>query len=307
MLNFDEGDAEVDQFPISVLITPLTVFFLTHYLTLSAQLFLCLFTINCDLATSLQEQLGDDHHYCLRVFNSHDQLLDYLLDQTEQIDCLILHQCEGFAEIVTRLQNEGELLPTVTLKDRDQEIVYHCAQVDITTNTLTKIASAIDDAIVDFLRVTPTVKPQLDIGQINELLTIKQHRLTEKLQERLGYRGVYYKRNPRAFFGNLTAEEKKRLIADLAETYRLILLDYFKDSRAINSKIDHLVTKCFLADLSVSKIMEIHMDLMDQFSLQLKLEGRSDEILLDYRLTLIDIVAHLCEMYRRSIPRKYAE
>ncbi len=46
------------------------------------------------------------------------------------------------------------------------------------------------------------------------------------------------------------------------------------------------------------------MKLMDEFAQQLKLEGRSEEILLDYRLTLIDIVAHLCEMYRRSIPRE---
>jgi circadian clock protein KaiA len=53
----------------------------------------------------------------------------------------------------------------------------------------------------------------------------------------------------------------------------------------------------------VTQIVEIHMNLMDVFSKQLKLEGRSEEILLDYRLTLIDIIAHLCEMYRRSIPR----
>lgn len=46
------------------------------------------------------------------------------------------------------------------------------------------------------------------------------------------------------------------------------------------------------------------MDLMDEFAKQLKLEGRSEEILLDYRLTLIDTIAHLCEMYRRSIPRE---
>jgi circadian clock protein KaiA len=46
------------------------------------------------------------------------------------------------------------------------------------------------------------------------------------------------------------------------------------------------------------------MELMDQFSQSLKLEGRSDEILLDYRLALIDILAHLGEMYRRSIPRE---
>jgi circadian clock protein KaiA len=54
----------------------------------------------------------------------------------------------------------------------------------------------------------------------------------------------------------------------------------------------------------VSQILEIHMELMDEFSQQLKLEGRSEEILLDYRLALIDILAHLGEMYRRSIPRE---
>lgn len=48
------------------------------------------------------------------------------------------------------------------------------------------------------------------------------------------------------------------------------------------------------------QIIEIHMELIDEFSKQLKLEGRSDEVLLDYRLTLIDILAHLCETYRSS-------
>jgi circadian clock protein KaiA len=46
------------------------------------------------------------------------------------------------------------------------------------------------------------------------------------------------------------------------------------------------------------------MDLMEEFATQLKLEGRSEDILLDYRLTLIDTIAHLCEMYRRSVPRE---
>jgi circadian clock protein KaiA len=60
----------------------------------------------------------------------------------------------------------------------------------------------------------------------------------------------------------------------------------------------------FLIDLPISQIVEIHMELMDEFSKHLKLEGRSDDVLLDYRLTLIDTLAHLCEMYRRSIPRE---
>jgi len=54
----------------------------------------------------------------------------------------------------------------------------------------------------------------------------------------------------------------------------------------------------------VPQIIEIHMELIDEFSKQLKLEGRNDEVLLDYRLTLIDILAHLCEVYRCSIPKQ---
>jgi circadian clock protein KaiA len=43
---------------------------------------------------------------------------------------------------------------------------------------------------------------------------------------------------------------------------------------------------------------------MEDFSKQLKIEGRSDDILADYRITLIDVIAHLCEMYRRSIAKE---
>ncbi|MEL6385136.1 MAG: hypothetical protein AAFQ89_22260 [Cyanobacteria bacterium J06626_18] len=68
--------------------------------------------------------------------------------------------------------------------------------------------------------------------------------------------------------------------------------------------MDDFVNLTFFADISVSKIVEIHMELMDDFSKQLHIEGRSEDILLDYRLTLIDVIAHLCEMYRRSIPRE---
>ncbi|CCH68311.1 Circadian clock protein KaiA [Richelia intracellularis HH01] len=45
------------------------------------------------------------------------------------------------------------------------------------------------------------------------------------------------------------------------------------------------------------------MEIMDEFSTQLKLEGRDNETLIDYRLTLVDILAHLCEIYRSSMNR----
>lgn len=135
------------------------------------------------------------------------------------------------------------------------------------------------------------------------LFSLQQQRLSEKLQERLGYLGVYYKRNRDNFLRNLPLPERQQVLDSLRADYRAIILGYFASDGNLNQKIDALVNTAFFADVSVSQIVEIHMELMDDFSKQLKLEGRSEEILLDYRLTLIDVIAHLCEMYRRSIPR----
>lgn len=273
---------------------------------MSAQLYLCLLTTRNDIVKSLEEILTEDHYH-LQVFNSSDTFLGYLLDQRQHIDCLILHQDQNFKGLLNELPTEGNLLPTVMLLEangNNYDLVYHPAQVEISVEKLSEVPSAIERTITDFLQLSPNSTPQLNVEEFNEFLTIKQHRLTDKLQERLGYKGVYYKRNPQDFFRNLDSSQKDQFLQELTEQYRLIVLDYFNSANDVNSRIDKFVTQAFFADLSVSTIMEIHMDLMDQFSQQLKLEGRSDEILLDYRLTLIDIVAHLCEMYRRSVPIK---
>lgn len=135
-------------------------------------------------------------------------------------------------------------------------------------------------------------------------MLLQQRRLADKLKERLGYLGVYYKRNPKSFYRNLEPAEKQEFLEQLALEYREIILTYFNQSVDINQEIDQFVNSAFFADISVSQILEIHINLMDEFSQHLKLEGRSEEILLDYRLALIDILAHLGEMYRRSIPRE---
>ena len=102
----------------------------------------------------------------------------------------------------------------------------------------------------------------------------------------------------------MTPPQKEALLRQLKQDYREIILAYFADELGLNDKIDQFVNLVFLIDLPISQIVEIHMELMDEFSKHLKLEGRSDDVLLDYRLTLIDTLAHLCEMYRRSIPRE---
>ncbi len=115
-------------------------------------------------------------------------------------------------------------------------------------------------------------------------LVLQQRRLAEKLKERLGYLGIYYKRNSKDFYRNLSLEQKEKLFEELVRDYRQILLNYFDDHRDINQFIDKFVNQAFFTNLSVSQILEIHMELMDEFSQQLKIEGRSEEILLDYRL-----------------------
>jgi circadian clock protein KaiA len=62
------------------------------------------------------------------------------------------------------------------------------------------------------------------------------------------------------------------------------------------------VNTAFFSDLPITNTVEIHMNLIEGFSKQVQLEGLKHDFLQDYRLTLLDVMAHLCEMYRRSIP-----
>ena len=93
----------------------------------------------------------------------------------------------------------------------------------------------------------------------------------------------------------------REFIQQLKADYRQILLEYFTNDIIVKKLIDRFSKVVFDAKVPAAQIIEIHMELIDEFSKQLKLEGRNDEVLLDYRLTLIDVLAHLCEAYRTSI------
>ncbi|RCJ27843.1 circadian clock protein KaiA [Nostoc minutum NIES-26] len=97
--------------------------------------------------------------------------------------------------------------------------------------------------------------------------------------------------------------DRQVLLQQLKSDYRKILIDYFTTDKTLKEKIDKFINAVFCANIPVPQIIEMHMELIEEFSKQLKLEGRSDEALLDYRLTLIDILAHLCEVYRSSISK----
>jgi circadian clock protein KaiA len=292
-----------------------------------------------DLPPLLSQYLSTQR-YVLQYFDKPAEFLAWVEAGKHELDCLIFYTRTQLLPVINHLCERGIILPLVMIQgsmldagadpgsaptasgvataDRSidtitpKNYIYQPSEVILAITDLAEIAVAIDEAITKFLNLTP-VTPTPEDAQFTEIkipvakpnfMIEQQQRLAEKLKERLGYLAVYYKRNPRQFFRHLDRQQKQDLLDQLKFHYRHIVLAYFSESSATNDTIDEFVSSAFFSDLSVSEIVKIHMELMEEFAQQLKLEGRSEEILLDYRLTLIDVIAHLCEMYRRSVPRE---
>lgn len=273
-------------------------------------------------------QALDGQSYRVYYGTSEADFLQWVGQNRHRIDCLLLEASAVSYSLLQSLQRKDILLPAIVLttpttlaeaqelaeaqgKDAPAAIAtyYHKALVSLEQTEVPQLERYIHQAIDHFLQLPHNQLPNAsELTALEDtrhfLLSLQQQRLTEKLRERLGYLGVYYKRNPHNFLRNLAPPKQRELMDKLRNDYRAITLAYFAKTSDINQQIDTFVNLAFFADVSVSQIVEIHMELMDNFSKQLKLEGRSEEILLDYRLTLIDVIAHLCEMYRRSIPRE---
>jgi circadian clock protein KaiA len=275
--------------------------------------------------SSSGEAAGDDsasfRRYASKTFTSAEDLLEYIRGSEHPVDCLILPVFPELQTLFDQLQQQALFFPTVVVDplprsktgDSAQETMphqfsYHPAVILLTRAQINQIELTIDQAISKFLQLSPASSIASDLTVLStsptHRLVAQQLRLAEKLKERLDYLGVYYKRNPSNFLRRMTPSQKEELLQQLSADYRAIILSYFTEEPTLNDKIDQFVNVAFFADVPIAQVVAIHMDLMDEFSKQLKLEGRSDEILLDYRLTLIDTLAHLCEMYRRSIPRE---
>lgn len=285
----------------------------------------------------LPETDSNGIQYQVTAPHSNEEFYKFIEQEKHHLDCLILQRNSNLPYLVNWLHRQATLLPAVIILTEDaaseadvpvEEInpaasldqdfrpegepafTYHVAEVSMPMTEVNDLSHYIDQAIARFINLSPacrvtnarsTAEVNKDLSTQNFLL-LQQRRLTEKLKERLGYLGVYFKRNPQNYLRHLPPEEKQELLDKLRTDYRDLVLCYFLEDGTLNQRIDDFVNIAFFTDVPTSQIVEIHMDLMDEFSKQLKLEGRSEEILLDYRLTLIDVIAHLCEMYRRSIP-----
>jgi circadian clock protein KaiA len=301
---------------------------------LSGHLTIAVLADSADLLPLLGQYLSAER-YTLQYFTNQAEFLANVELVEQELDCLVFCSQQQLLPVINYLYDRGLILPvvivhrlipyaphpeTIATTSNSSDVsgsssyIYQPSEVILAITEMSDIAVAIDKAIAKFLNLTPImptsedaqpskIEIEIDIPEPNFLLQ-QQSRLAQKLNERLGYLAVYYKRNPSQFFRHLDRQQKQELLDLLKSQYRKIVLEYFADSNQLNIKIDEFVSAAFFRDLAVSEIVKIHMELMEDFSDQLKLEGRSEEILLDYRLTLIDIIAHLCEMYRRSVPRE---
>ncbi|MGQ9865549.1 MAG: circadian clock protein KaiA [Pseudanabaenaceae cyanobacterium] len=216
-------------------------------------------------------------------------------------DCLVLLEPAAIAEMLQK----PLALPMVLLIDPPPTSLPEATAQVLPPHQLENLATTIETAIAKFLHLQPLPSDLY----LEDTIEAQQRRLSLKLKERLGYLGVYYKRDPRQFLRHMAADERQAYLERMRQTYREIVLEYFRTRNEaaelkLNQDIDRFVNMAFFADMSVSQVLEIHMELMDDLAKQLEIEGRHKGVLLDYRITLIDIIAHLSEMYRRSIPRE---
>jgi len=267
------------------------------------------------LLTELQQSLSSQQYTLFHTFAA-ESFIRRLTGDERPVDCLLVDEAAALPSLFISLREVSTLLPIVILASdsASPEAVhelYHQAEVSLAEAEIAEISDRVNLAIKQFLKLSPqeTSFPSGSTSTLSddppspELLLKQQQRLASKLKERLGYLGVYYKRNAGNFYHNLSERDQEQLSEELKLKYQEILLAYFSDTVELNVLIDEFTNLSFFTDISVTQIVEIHMKLIDDYSKQLKLEGRNEAILINYRLTLLDIISHLCEMYRRSIPR----
>ena len=239
--------------------------------------------------------------YRLEDLGSMPDPVEELIQRRDTFDVVLLQQGSVSPQVVEALHQQGLLLPAVVVGEVSGRVDYHEAEVHLPQDQLEQIAYSVDAAVSRFLR-RGLAGSGADGQAGGASATPEPWRLTNRLQGRLGYLGVFYKRDPSLFLRNLPQTERDELLRSLERSYRDLLISYFKDPAAANQAIESFVHSAFFSDLPINKVVEIHVDLIDVFWKQLKLEGHKNDFLQDYRLALLDVMAHLCEMYRRSVP-----
>ena len=236
------------------------------------QIFICTLLSSVSLV-DLFTQILEGDRYSL-VHATYDNFLELVDKDKHRIDCLILEDTSALTKVVSHLHREAILLPTVLLQmegdtepsaqdnhsisgvSEQNESSYHIAEVRVQDSDPNTILQGIDQSIAQFLQLSkacrlPRTSAQVATVELQDNLATQQQRLSQKLKERLGYLGVFYKRNPQQFFYKLSPEEQADYLATIKRDYRDIVLNYFRTGSSVNQEIDDFVTQIFFSDISV--------------------------------------------------------
>jgi len=253
------------------------------------------------LQAAVDRWLAGQERYRLERFELGQDPVAELERQGDSIDVLLFEQgCLTPAQ-VQDLRDRALLLPAVVIGVMSGRVDLHEAEVHLPPDQLEQLSYNLDAAVSRFL-VRGRRGSLENGGPVGDTGLSDRWRLADRLQGRLGLAGVFYKRDPSRFLRNLPPVDASELLQSLRRTYRDFLVEYFRDPAAANQALESFVNTAFFSDLPITKTIEMHIDLIDGFAKQLKLEGHKGGFLQDYRLALLDVLAHLCEMYRRSMP-----
>ncbi len=184
-----------------------------------------------DLAKFLPED-----RYTVTVVSDLESLVSLLKKSKNAQDCLVI-----FRDVEAVVEHLGMLnifMPTILVledlyeqsepHEQSESKDFYRASISISSEQLHDLPTIIDQAIATFIKISPQVRHQLYVNipdtPVSESLSVQQQRLADKLNERLGYLGVYYKRDSRLFFRNLSPEDRQEYIGRLKSNYRSIIL-----------------------------------------------------------------------------------
>ena len=190
-----------------------------------------------NLVDACQQWLPDTRYHSLNLSGPHQgqeqlDLVSTLEAQQEEIDAVVVEQHLLDASSREQLLGRGLLFPAVVVGEMKGYVDYHSEELHLADDQLAQLGYTVDAAISRFLR-----QGRADGRSDNDGLA-SVNKLSRRLQERLGYLGVFYKRDPSRFLGSLPSEERRELLESLQRTYRDLLISYFSDPAASNQALE---------------------------------------------------------------------
>ncbi len=145
----------------------------------------------------------------------------------EDFDVLLVDPRGVSSELFQVLAERRLLLPAVVIGRLNGNTCYHDAEVHLQADQLEQLTYSIDAAVSRFLRRGLLSAANRAPG--GSPSTPEGWELANRLKDRLGYLGIFYKRDPSRFLRHLPESEGEELVLSLQRTYRDLLLSYFRD------------------------------------------------------------------------------